>query len=93
MNAATYQGYSSYRFWIIKGKTVTPTPPPSHEPTQIRVKNDILKYTSDIRGKITLKKLKNKVKQNFPTKYLLQSGVGLLQKLNKAIKQLFNFEQ
>ena len=41
LNAAKFQGYSIYRFWVIKGKPTRgggiplPTPPP---PTQIRVK-------------------------------------------------------
>ena len=45
LNAAKWQRYSFYRFWVIKGKptaegkiTPLPPPPPSLDPTQIRVK-------------------------------------------------------
>ena len=45
LNAAKFQGYSSYRFWVIKekptdgdGGTGVKLPPP-RSPTQIRVKD------------------------------------------------------
>ena len=42
LNAAKCQGYSFYRFWVIKGKQRGKTTPP---PTQIRVKKQsFLKY-------------------------------------------------
>ena len=40
LNAAKFQGYSFYRFWVIKGKPTgggVKLPPPLHDPTQIRV--------------------------------------------------------
>ena len=41
LNAAKFQGYSSYRFWVIKGKPTggggVKLPPPPPHPTQIRV--------------------------------------------------------
>ena len=41
LNAAKCQGYSFYRFWVVKGKPkggkITP-PPHTHTHTQIRVK-------------------------------------------------------
>ena len=30
VNAAEFQGYSFYRFWITKGKTTGKIPPPAH---------------------------------------------------------------
>ena len=40
LNAAKSQGYSLYYLWVIKGKPTGGVKlPPSHAPTQIRVKH------------------------------------------------------